>query len=100
VWCHNPVQIGVDPDACQADLKPQLDAKGNAVLGDDGNPILRARQGDPRRSTIFWVNQFQAAGPLGYGPPLFDIETGETISGQANNYGGAPGPTPAPAAGP
>ncbi|MGZ3406625.1 MAG: zinc-dependent metalloprotease, partial [Polyangia bacterium] len=89
VWCHNPVQIGVDPDACQADLKPQLDAKGNVVLGDDGNPILRARQGDPRRSTIFWVNQIQNAGPLGYGPPLFDIETGETISGQAYIYGGA-----------
>jgi len=89
VWCHNPVQIGVDPDACKADLKPDLDAKGNVVLGDDGNPILRARQGDPRRSTIFWVNQFQAAGPLGYGPPLFDIESGETISGQAYIYGGA-----------
>ena len=28
VWCHNPVQIGVDPDACKADLKPQLDAQG------------------------------------------------------------------------
>ena len=89
VWCHNPVQIGVDPDACKADLKPQLDAQGNVVLGDDGNPILRARQGDPRRSTIFWVNEQQNAGPLGYGPPLFDIETGETISGQAYIYGGA-----------
>ena len=63
--------------------------KGNVVLGDDGNPILRARQGDPRRSTIFWVNEQQNAGPLGYGPPLFDIETGETISGQAYIYGAA-----------
>lgn len=89
VWCHNPVKIGVDPDACKSDLKPQLDAQGNAVLGDDGNPILAARHGDPRRSTIFWVNQYQAAGPLGYGPPMFDIETGETISGQAYIYGGA-----------
>ena len=89
VWCHNPVQIGVDPDACKTDLKPQLDASGNVVLGDDGNPILRARQGDPRRSTIFWVNEQQNAGPLGYGPPLFDIESGETISGQAYIYGAA-----------
>ncbi|HEY2745825.1 MAG TPA: zinc-dependent metalloprotease [Polyangia bacterium] len=89
VWCHNPVQIGVDPDACKADLKPQLDANGKPVLGDDGNPILRARQGDPRRSMIFWVNEQQNAGPLGYGPPLFDIETGETISGQAYIYGAA-----------
>src|SRR5262249_54063437 len=86
VWCHNPVQVGVDADACKADLKPLLDAKGNVVKGDDGNPILRARQGDPRRSTIFWVNEQQNAGPLGYGPPLFDIETGETISGQAYIY--------------
>ena len=89
VWCHNPVKIGVDPDACKADLKPQLDAKGNVVLGDDGNPILRARRGDPRRSSIIWVNEQQNAGPLGYGPPLFDMETGETISGQAYIYGGA-----------
>ncbi|MDB4967757.1 MAG: MoxR-like ATPase [Myxococcales bacterium] len=86
VWCHNPIKAG-DPDACKADLKPQLDAQGNVVVGDDGQPILRARQGDPRRSTIFWVNQTQSAGPLGYGPPLFDIETGETISGQAYIYG-------------
>jgi hypothetical protein len=88
VWCHNPVKQG-DPAACAGDLKPQLDANGQVVLGDDGQPILRARQGDPRRSTIFWVNQQQNAGPLGYGPPLFDIETGETISGQAYIYGAA-----------
>ena len=89
VWCHNPVQIGVDPDACKADLKPQVDSLGNNVLGDDGNPILRIRRGDPRRSSIVWVNEQQNAGPLGYGPPAFDMETGETLSATANIYGAA-----------
>jgi hypothetical protein len=93
VWCHNPVKLAADSmgdaddAACSAGLRPQLDAKGNVVKDDNGNPILAARQGDPRRSNIFWVNQEQDAGPLGYGPPLFDIETGETISGQAYIYG-------------
>ena len=60
---------------------PDLDGKGQ--------PVYRARQGDPRRSRIFWVNQMQAGGPLGYGPPMFDPESGETISGQAYIYGAA-----------
>ncbi len=95
VWCHNPVKLvadsmgEADPEACKGNLKPERDAKGQLVKDDNGNPIYRARQGDPRRSTIFWVNQQQNGGPLGYGPPLFDIETGETISGQAYIYGGA-----------
>ncbi len=95
VWCHNPVKMAADgageadDPACSAGLRPDLDSKGNTITDKDGNPILRARQGDPRRSTIFWVNQEQDAGPLGYGPPLFDIETGETISGQAYIYGAA-----------
>ena len=95
VWCHNPVKLVEDSngpkdnDACKANIKPQLDAQGNVVKDANGNPIYQARQGDPRRSNIFWVNQEQNAGPLGYGPPLFDIETGETISGQAYIYGAA-----------
>lgn len=89
VWCHNPVKIDEDPPACAANIKPELDAKGEVILGEDGHPKLVARQGDPRRSHIFWVNQQQNSGPLGYGPPLFDIETGETISGQAYIYGAA-----------
>jgi hypothetical protein len=87
VWCHNPVKTvadkagDADPEACKADIKPSKDAKGNDVYV--------ARQGDPRRSRIFWVNEMQLGGPLGYGPPLFDPETGETISGQAYIYGAA-----------
>jgi hypothetical protein len=95
VWCHNPVkQVAdangeADPQACAVGLQPTLDSAGKPVLDEQGQPMLVARQGDPRRSTIYWVNQMQTAGPLGYGPPLFDIETGETISGQAYIYGAA-----------
>jgi hypothetical protein len=95
VTCHNPVKLvddsmgAKDPAVCSEGLKPELDAKGEIKMDANEQPILRARQGDPRRSHIFWVNQQQNGGPLGYGPPLFDIETGETISGQAYIYGGA-----------
>lgn len=93
VWCHNPVKTvadatgPADPAECWADLKPELQANGEPKLDAQGQPIYMARQGDPRRSTIFWVNQFQASGPLGYGPPLYDVQTGETISGQSYIYG-------------
>jgi hypothetical protein len=95
VWCHNPVKLTDDADGpadapeCQADLVPELDEKGKEKKGKDGKPVYFARQGDPRRSVLFWVNQFQASGPLGYGPPMFDPQTGETISGQAYIYGAA-----------
>jgi hypothetical protein len=95
VWCHNPVKMRedsmgpADDASCVGNIKPQLDAKGNVVKDMNGDPIYHARQGDPRRSNIFWVNQEQNAGPLGYGPPLFDVESGETISGQAYIYGAA-----------
>ncbi len=94
-WCHNPVKLAAnsmgdaDPAACAVGLRPDVDSSGNVLKDNGGNPVLHARQGDPRRSTIFWVNQQQDAGPLGYGPPLFDIETGETLSGQAYIYGAA-----------
>src|SRR5437773_478143 len=68
---------------------PTTPSPRTAAADENGNPIFRVRQGDPRRSTIFWVHQMQAAGPLGYGPPLFDPQTGETISGQAYIYGAA-----------
>ena len=92
VWCHNPVQarddsMGRPTTPARRTSSRSSTPRATWCTDDDGNPIYRARQGDPRRSTIFWVNQQQNAGPLGYGPPLFDIETGETISGQAYIYG-------------
>ena len=62
VPCHSPVRLS-DPAACAADLYPLIDANGNPVNDKHGNPILMPRQGDPRRSEVFWVNQPQAAGP-------------------------------------
>lgn len=88
VACHSPVRAE-DPAACAEGLIPDVDAAGNPVLDRQGRPVVRPRQGDPRRSTIFWVNQQQDAGPLGYGPPMYDEQTGETISGQAYIYGAA-----------
>ena len=88
VPCHNPVQNGDDP-VCKNGLVPLLDGNGNQILDKQKHPILRARAGDPRHSCIFWVDQMQAAGPLGYGPPLYNDITGETISGQAYIYGAA-----------
>jgi hypothetical protein len=95
VSCHNPVKLVADADgpadneACKANLKPQRDAKGELVLDANGNPIYAIRYGDPRRAIIHWVNEFQAGGPLGYGPTNADPETGESIGAMANIYGGA-----------
>jgi len=89
VACHNPVDPSVDDPACAEGLVPDMDASGNQISDKQGKPILHARQGDPRHSCVFWVNEQQNAGPLGYGPPLFDPLTGETISGQAYIYGAA-----------
>ena len=43
--------------------------------------------GDPRNSLLFWVNEVQAVGPLGYGPSSADAETGEIVSANAYIYG-------------
>jgi hypothetical protein len=47
------------------------------------------RNGDVRKNFIYWVDQPQQAGPLGFGPSYADPETGELISGTAYVYGAA-----------
>jgi hypothetical protein len=95
IACHSPVRqaaaggIPADPAGCVSNLAPDMDANGNVIVDKLNYPVLHARPGDPRHSTVYWVNQQQNAGPLGYGPPLFDPENGETISGQAYIYGAA-----------
>ncbi len=89
VFCHNPVDLKNDDAACKSNIKPLVDETGETIKDKDGNPIYFVRHGDPRRSHIMWVNQEQDAGPLGLGPPMYDIETGETISAQSNIYGAA-----------
>jgi hypothetical protein len=80
VLCE-PVVEEADSDLC--DPRPEAaryDKKGNYVP-------FKVRRGDLRLSTIDWVHQPQAAGPLGYGPSYADPETGEIISGTAYVYG-------------
>ncbi|MBN2722690.1 MAG: hypothetical protein JXR95_01320 [Deltaproteobacteria bacterium] len=47
------------------------------------------RRGDFRWPQINWVDEAQQSSPLGYGPPLPDPRTGESISMVANIYGEA-----------
>ncbi len=59
----------------------------NGMCGDK-NPS-RYRIGDLRYHTMYWVDEDQSAGPLGYGPSAVDPETGEIVSGTAHVYGAA-----------
>ena len=47
------------------------------------------QMGDLRYSFVWWVNEAQPNGPLGYGPSSADIESGRIISGNAHVYGAA-----------
>jgi uncharacterized protein DUF4953 len=53
----------------------------------DTNEDNSARNGDIRHNFIYWVNDLQAAGPLGFGPSSLNPETGRTISASAYVYG-------------
>ena len=80
VLCNNPVAVD-DAPAC--DPRPsgqRSDENGDFV------PFV-ARPGDLRRSFVYWVEQPQMVGPLGFGPSFADPETGELISGTAYVYG-------------
>lgn len=81
VLCEIPVQ--------SADAHPACDPRRlDKRLNSDGEyePFV-PRLGDLRYSVLWWVDEPQAAGPLGYGPPFDDPETGEIISGTAYVYG-------------
>ena len=45
--------------------------------------------GDLRFNFMYWVQNRQVVGPLGYGPSSADPETGEIVSGMAYVYGAA-----------
>lgn len=76
--CHTPV-IESDAAVC--------DPRSDALKAAQNNEPFYARHGDLRRSTLFWVEQPQMSGPLGFGPSYADPETGEIISGTAYVYG-------------
>ena len=75
VLCHNPVK--------DTPVYPADPAYG-ADCGEVGDEV---RIGDVRYSVMYWVNNPQMSGPLGYGPSAADPETGEIISGTAHVYG-------------
>jgi hypothetical protein len=47
------------------------------------------RRGDFRKIQLNWIDEAQLSSPLGYGPPLPDPRTGESISAATNIYGEA-----------
>lgn len=67
VVCHNPVVEG-----------------DNSLCGEEG---FEVGVGDLRYNFIYWVDDPQLQGPLGYGPNAADPETGEVYSGTAYVYG-------------
>jgi hypothetical protein len=52
-------------------------------------PFTWQQMGDPRFSYVWWINEEEPNGPLGYGPSSADIENGHIISGNAYVYGAA-----------
>ncbi len=80
VLCQNPVtDTPVFPSG-------ELGAQYASDCGEVGERVLI---GDLRYNVVYWVNNPQMAGPLGYGPSAADPETGEIISGTAYVYGGS-----------
>ncbi len=66
------------------------------LIADTGNDCLfcldlnedhHARNGDLRYNFIYWVDDLQAAGPLGFGPSSLNPETGRIVSASAYVYG-------------
>lgn len=68
--CENPIVKEGDPEVC--------------------GPVGReVRLGDLRYNHLNWVDAPQQSSPLGYGPPMGDPLTGETVSAISNIYGAA-----------
>lgn len=70
-----------------SDLEAQTG--GSCLFCIDYNEDNDARIGDIRRNFIYWVDNNQYAGPLGYGPSFAHPETGRIVSGTAYVYGAA-----------
>lgn len=84
ILCDNPTTED------QADSCDPRDAKARYIENGDGTYTYKpytVRNGDLRYSVLWWVDKPQAAGPLGYGPPHADPETGEIVAGTAYVYG-------------
>jgi hypothetical protein len=67
----------------------ERDTGASCLFCVDGNEDNHARNGDLRYNFIYWVNDVQAAGPLGFGPSSLNPETGRIVSASAYVYGAA-----------
>ncbi|HVZ37253.1 MAG TPA: hypothetical protein VG963_32745, partial [Polyangiaceae bacterium] len=72
-------------DALTQDI--QNDTGGSCIFCIDPNVDNHARNGDLRYNFLYWVNDLQAAGPLGFGPSSLNPETGRIVSASAYIYG-------------
>jgi len=63
------------------------DTGGTCLFCIDQNERNSIRNGDIRHNFIYWVDDVQAAGPLGFGPSSLNPETGRTVSASAYVYG-------------
>ncbi|MCA9580635.1 MAG: zinc-dependent metalloprotease [Myxococcales bacterium] len=70
-----------------ADLEKQTG--GTCLYCLDKNEDNHARNGDLRYNFIYWVDNTQQRGPLGFGPSYANPETGRLVSGTAYVYGAA-----------
>lgn len=79
----------VNPFTDYAPLRDAAHGDGRAVAWAYDATHEKFQAGDLRYSTMYWIQQPQVVGPLGYGPMGADPETGEVISGTAYVYGAA-----------
>lgn len=72
-----------------ADLEQDLlnDTGDTCMFCIDTNEDNHARNGDLRYNFMYWVDDLQAAGPLGFGPSSLNPETGRIVSASAYVYG-------------
>ena len=101
----NPQMLAIVQDAVE---NPELDVDGVADALLPGNiegicaglrrdsygrkgvdHFVWQQVGDARFSFVYWVNEPNPDGPLGFGPLSADPETGQVISGNAYVYGAA-----------
>jgi hypothetical protein len=68
-----------------ADL--EQDTGGTCLFCIDLNENNGKRNGDIRNNFLYWIDDVQAAGPLGFGPSSLNPETGRIVSASAYVYG-------------
>ncbi len=78
---------GETTEQLEADLMEQTGDTCMFCL--DDNEDGSARVGDLRHNFLYWVDNPQLTGPLGYGPSSPNPETGRIVAGMAYVYGAA-----------